>query len=176
MLPFGLPPIKPRSKLIPRPLVKRTSSGRNLEDSPRLARTLSSHNLDEAVGDLPVGCFGHCRELHDTTESQLDVNTSLGESAPAAAEWSKTVLGKIFCMIHEAMPPAVQPEYVHSLKRLEVLRRGQPLDVCGLFGGTSVATHFRKTITNGLAEMFDVHLEMPTVVVAEKNLAWSDRV
>ena len=136
-----------------------------------MARTISSHNLDEAIGDLPVGCFDHCRKLHDTPESQLDVSTSLGESAPAAAEWSKTLPGKIFCMIHEDMPAPVLADYAHSLKRLEVMRRQQPIEFCGLFGGTSVATHYRKIITTGIAELFDVHIAMPTVVVAEKNVA-----
>ena len=170
MLPSGLPRIKPRSKLIPRPCVTRTSSGRNLEGRPCLTRTLSSQNLDEFIGYPIERCFD-CRELHDTPESQLDVNTSLGESAPAAAEWSETVPGKIFCMIHEAMPPAVQHEYVHSLNRLEVLRRRQQIDACSLFGGSSVGTHFRNTISIGLAKLFDVHLVMPTVIVAENDPA-----
>ena len=145
-LPNDIRLVRPQSKQMSKPGLPRQSSSL----------------LDESDQE-------DCLDVDDDS-FLVAVGSPLGQPSPPHLQWSNTIPGQIFAIMHDAMPATVKCQYIFALQRLVTLRHG-PINWWGLFAGTCVGGHFREIMTQGWEAVCGVHIDMPTVLVAEKDPA-----
>ena len=72
-------------------------------------------------------------------------------------------------MLHADLPPSLELEYVHALKRVEVFLDGQPLRKWSLFAGSGLSAKVMPVLSLFYADKYCVSLNCITDVFAENN-------
>ena len=79
----------------------------------------------------------------------------------------RTWAWRLLQRMHESLPPHIEAEYVHSLRRLVSLRGAVPLHRWSMFAGGGVSSKLLQVYDLFLEETYNIHLKHKTTLLAE---------